>query len=129
MNGGKRMLVPEANYHIEVQQGLMAGAALTNAVPVTASVSLVEASDWAFYFKATCNGTLTFEYLRPNLTSVYDTNAIANVAVTANTEAFCHPDLDVSAAEIPHGQGAMRITFTPSADGAVVYADFCARRS
>lgn len=128
LNGGKKMLVPEANYHLEVQQGLEIGGALTNGVAAVASVSLVEASDWAFYFKATCAGTLVFEYFRPNLTSVYDTNAIANVAVSADTEVLCHPDL-ATAAEIPRGQGGLKITFTPSADGVVTTADFCARRS
>lgn len=128
LNAGKKMLVPEANYHLEVQQELAIGAVLANGTPVTATVSLVEASDWAFYFKATAAGTLVFEYLRPDLTTVYDTNAIADVAVSANTEVLCHPDLS-TAAEIPRGQGALKITFTPSGAGVVTTADFCARRS
>lgn len=68
---------------------------------------------------STCAGTLAFALLRPDGRTAYTTGNPANVVITAGTEADAIID--------PlYGEGRLRITFTPSANGTVTYIDFCA---
>lgn len=94
------------------------GAALTNAQAVSEIVTVAGAVAWRHRFKATCAGTLSYRYLRPDGSDTpYDVDNPADVPVLANTE--------VSVEVTQHvGESRLRITFTPSANGAVTWSDF-----
>lgn len=103
--------------HRPVGQGLAADAPLSTGVPVEAFIALAGAQRWRVRIRASAAGTLSAAYVRAGRrTDVYAANNPADVAVVANTE--------TAMSEATHfGAAAVRLTFTPSGNGAVTYCD------
>lgn len=102
-----------------VLQGWETGVPFVDAVAQAVLTPIQGALGVRIRFKATCDGALAFEYRRnsPDIVTAY-TGApapSADVPVTADTEAVANI--------APGGEAYLVVTFTPSADGAVTYAD------
>lgn len=112
--------------HRRVGGLLVDGAALTNATPVSVIVKLGNGvARWRLHFQATCAGSLTFRYVRPlKNQSLYTAGAPggapAAAAVVANVET-------IVTVQDHAGEQAVQVTFTPSANGAVTFADLSAQ--
>lgn len=106
--------IPTATHAGVVALG--AGAALTSGAPCAVAIPVAGAIAWKVRFKATAGGVLTSAYLRPDTVTPYEGDNPGDVAVTANAMAV------VSVAS-HFGEGWVRVTFTPSADGVVTYLD------
>lgn len=114
-------LVPHTLGH-HPGDSLAAGATLVSGTPVKAIANLAGAARARIRLKTTANGSLTLAYLRPDQPReftiadalVYDA-APSPVAVTGGTEAVM--DLDL------YGEHGAVVIFTPSANGAVTWAD------
>jgi len=90
-------------------------ATLTNGVAVSVLIPLAGASRWRLRFKSSAPGSLACAYVRPDGTA-YSSNNPSNVAVTADVET-------VMEVNEHFGEAQARLTFTPSGDGAMTYAD------
>lgn len=94
------------------------GAPFLNAVPIKVIVPMVGAQRQRLHFKtAGGGGTLAFQFVRPDGNDTpYETGQPVNLAVVAGTEVVQEIN--------PHyGEGLLKITFTPTGNGNIAWAD------
>lgn len=107
----------DARGHWTLKGAWKPGTAFTNGAAITIDVPCAGAERIRIRMKtATGGGTLAAAWLRPDGETKYTANNPADVAIVAGTE----NKMDVD----PHfGEGLLRLTFTPSADGTITYVD------
>ncbi len=103
--------------HVRLLTSLAVAAALTNGSPVSQVIPIAGCPAGRVRWKSTCAGTLKGEFCSSDGETVYATAQPASVAIVANTENY----FDFN----PRGEAYFKITFTPSADGAVTFCDVC----
>lgn len=104
--------------HSRLTGSLAPGAAVLNTIAVDQFLPVLGASRVRAHFKATVAGTLAISMADPTGDAVYADPAAVTVAVVANTDVRLDAD--------PRGEAFVRLRFTPGADGAVTFCDFCA---
>jgi hypothetical protein len=112
---------PDPRYKpaLRLTQGLAVAASLSNGVAVDEYVAVSGSARVRARIKATAAGALdmTFGYFKDDAFTAYTTGNPTQVAVSANTEAKIESDT--------YGEAYVRIRYTPSANGAVTFADVC----
>ena len=101
--------------HRDMGGPLQADRQVVNTVPAVVILATGCAKLATPRFLSTASGTLSFAFARPNGVA-YTAGNPANIAVTGGT-----PITPVALATL--GAGTLIVTFTPTADGSITYAD------
>ena len=106
----------ELRGHYPLSGDFRPGSVVLNAVPVTVLIPVPSVARFRVRFLSTVNGTLAGRFVRPDDDVEYQANQPADVTITGGVET----KLDV---ELHFGEGYLKLTFTPSGNGNITYAD------